>query len=123
MAKDHSPEFLSLVDDSKKRIKEITVDEVLARRRRGDPFHFVDVREDGEWQAGHAKGAVHLGRGVIERDIRKAIPDKGATIVLYCGGGFRSALAAENLQKMGYMDVLSMDGGWRDWLARGGETE
>ena len=123
MAKDHSPEFLSLVDDSKKRIKEITVDEVLARRRRGDPFHFVDVREDGEWQAGHAKGAVHLGRGVIERDIRKAIPDKGATIVLYCGGGFRSALAAENLQKMGYTDVLSMDGGWRDWLARGGETE
>jgi rhodanese-related sulfurtransferase len=121
MAKDHAPEFVALVDEAKQHVQEIAVDEVLARQRGGKAFHLVDVREDGEWAAGHAKGAEHLGRGVIERDIRKAIPDKAAPIVLYCGGGFRSALAAESIQKMGYTNVRSMAGGWSEWLARGGE--
>jgi rhodanese-related sulfurtransferase len=123
MAKDHSPEFVALVDAAKKVVTEITVDEVRARQKAGDRFHLVDVREDGEWSAGHAKGAEHLGRGVIERDIVKAIPDKAAPIVLYCGGGFRSALAAESVQKMGYTNVRSMAGGWSEWIARGGERE
>jgi rhodanese-related sulfurtransferase len=121
MAKDHSPEFVALVDDAKHHVQEISVDEVRARQQGGDALHLVDVREDGEWAEGHAKGAVHLGRGVIERDIRKAIPDKAAPIVLYCGGGFRSALAAESIQKMGYTNVRSMAGGWSEWIARGGE--
>ncbi|MEO6950297.1 MAG: rhodanese-like domain-containing protein [Polyangia bacterium] len=120
MAKTHSPEFLKLVDAAKQRITEITVDEVLARRTRGDAFHLLDVREDGEWHAGHATGAEHMGRGVIERDIEMVVPDKGTPIVLYCGGGFRSALAAESIQKMGYTNVRSMAGGWSEWLARGG---
>jgi len=123
MAKDHSPEYLALVDESKKHIKEISVDEVRARLQRGDRFRFIDVREDNEWQAAHAKGAEHLGRGIIERDIRKVVPDKATPMVLYCGGGFRSAMAAENLQKMGYTNVLSMAGGWSEWVARGGEKE
>jgi rhodanese-related sulfurtransferase len=123
MAKDHSPEFVQLVDDAKQRISEITVEEVLARRTAGDAFTLVDVREDREWDAGRAQGAVHLGRGVIERDIRKAVPDKASPLVLYCGGGFRSALAADNLQKMGYTKVRSLAGGWSAWLARGGPTE
>jgi rhodanese-related sulfurtransferase len=123
MAKDHAPEFVALVDAAKQHVKEISVDEVRARQQGGQPFRLVDVREDSEWAAGHAKGAEHLGRGVIERDIRKAIPEKDAAIVLYCGGGFRSALAAESIQKMGYTNVRSMAGGWSEWIARGGERE
>jgi rhodanese-related sulfurtransferase len=123
MAKQHAPEFVALVDAAKAHVKEITVDEVLARRRGNDALVLVDVREDGEWQAGHATGAMHLGRGVIERDIVGRLPDKASPIVLYCGGGFRSALAAESIQKMGYTNVRSMAGGWSAWLERGGPTE
>ena len=90
-----------------------------ARLERGDKFHLIDVREDGEWAKDHVAGASHLGKGVIERDIEEQIPDKAAAIVLYCGGGFRSALAADSLQKMGYTNVISMDGGIRDWRAKG----
>lgn len=116
---DHSPRFLALVEDTKKRVKEISIAEVRARIDRGDPIELVDVREDGEWAAGHIRGARHMGRGVIERDIEKTLPDPGAEIILYCGGGFRSALAADNLQKMGYSNVVSMDGGIRDWRNKG----
>lgn len=111
----HSPGFLKLVDAAKASIREITIDEVVAKQKRGDPFYFVDTREDTEWAAGRAKGAVHIGKGIIERDIEEKIPDKNADIVLYCGGGYRSALAAEALQKMGYARVSSMAGGIRGW--------
>jgi rhodanese-related sulfurtransferase len=111
----HSAAFEKLVDESKKNIREISIDEVVAKQNKGDQFHFVDVREDNEWLNGHAQGAIHIGRGVIERDIEKIIPDYGSEIVLYCGGGFRSALAAENIQKMGYTNVFSMAGGIRGW--------
>lgn len=120
---DHSPAFLALVNDAKTRIRETSVDEVLRRRQEERSFELVDVREDEEWQRGHIAGARHLGRGVLERDIEKAIPDKDREIVLYCGGGFRSALSADNLQRMGYRHVFSMSGGWKAWLAAGGETE
>ena len=120
---DHSPRFLALVEDTKKRVKEISIAEVRARIDRGDPIELVDVREDGEWAAGHIRGARHMGRGVIERDIEKTLPDPGAEIILYCGGGFRSALSADSLRQMGYTRVLSMAGGWREWLALGGPTE
>jgi len=116
----HSPGFLKLVRGAKKRIREISVARVRAKLRRGEPFRFVDVREDHEWAAGRAKGAEHLARGVLERDVEAAIPDRGAEIVLYCGGGFRSALSAANLQKMGYKRVYSMAGGIRAWKAAGG---
>src|SRR5581483_3097878 len=116
---DHSPGFLKLVDDAKTRVRETTVDEVRARQREGRRFHLVDVREDREWEAGRAAGAIHLGKGVIERDVEKALPDRAAEIVLYCGGGFRSALAGDALQKMGYSNVWSMAGGWKAWLAAG----
>jgi rhodanese-related sulfurtransferase len=119
MAARHSPQFLKLVEDAKKRVRETTVDDVKARLDSGDNFHLIDVREDGEWAKGHLPGAVHMGRGVIERDIEEKIPDRAAPLVLYCGGGFRSALAADNLQKMGYTNVLSMDGGFRDWREKG----
>lgn len=119
----HANGFLKLVADAKSRVKETTVDEVAARQKRGEKFILVDVREDGEWAAGRAKGAIHLGKGIIERDIEKAIPDHDAEIILYCGGGFRSALAGDNLLKMGYTNVISMDGGWRDWTAKGHPTE
>ena len=115
----HSPEFLKLVEDSRTRVHEVTIDDVLGKQRRQEPFEFVDVREDSEWAAGHAAGARHLGRGVIERDIETAIPDRGREIILYCGGGFRSALSADNLQKMGYRRVFSMAGGMRAWRERG----
>ncbi len=105
----HSPGFLAIVEDAKTRVREITVGEL------GEGHVLVDVREDNEWAAGHAAGAVHLGKGIIERDIETAIPDHDAKIVLYCGGGFRSALAADALQKMGYTNVLSLAGGWRAW--------
>jgi rhodanese-related sulfurtransferase len=122
MAK-HAVRFLKLVEDSKKRVKECTVSDVAPRVQKGDQFHLVDVREESEWNAGHLPGAIHLGKGVIERDIENAIPDTSAEIILYCGGGFRSALAAENLQKMGYTNVSSMDGGWRAWTGAGLPTE
>jgi rhodanese-related sulfurtransferase len=114
MAK-HSPGFLKIVDDAKSRIREVTIDDVKQKLDRGERFHLVDVREESEWAAGHLPGAEHLGKGVIERDIETAIPDTSAQIVLYCGGGFRSALAADNLRKMGYTNVASIDGGFRGW--------
>ena len=119
MAKQHSPAFLKLVQDAKTRVKECTVEDVKRRRDAGDKFLLVDVREESEWAAGHAAGAVHMSKGTIERDIETKVPDKGAPLVLYCGGGFRSALAADNLQKMGYTNVISMDGGWRAWTQAG----
>ena len=115
----HSPGFLELVNNAKRNIKQTTVDEVARRLERGERFHFVDTREDDEWRAGHARGAIHLGKGVIERDIETKIPNKDDEIILYCGGGYRSALAAEALQKMGYTHVVSMDGGIREWRAKG----
>ena len=119
MAAQHSPRFLKIVEDAKSRIREVTVDEVKARLDRGEQFHLVDVREDGEWARDHLPGAIHLGKGVLERDIEGRIPDTAAQIVLYCGGGFRSALAADNLRQMGYTNVASMDGGIRDWRQKG----
>lgn len=119
MAPHHSPAFLALVNDAKNRIQELTVQQVRQKQLQGDPFYFVDVREESEWQAGHAVGAMYLGKGIIERDIETAIPDKEAEIILYCGGGFRSALAADNLKKMGYQKVISMDGGMRGWREAG----
>jgi rhodanese-related sulfurtransferase len=115
MAHQHSPAFLKLVEDAKSRIRELTVDQVKAKLDRREKFTLVDVREDNEWAKDHVTGAIHLGKGIIERDADQRLPDKRAEIVLYCGGGFRSALAADNLQKMGYMNVYSMDGGIRGW--------
>jgi rhodanese-related sulfurtransferase len=115
MAHHHAAGFLSLVNEAKKRVKEENFRETKKRIDAGEKFILIDTREDTEWARGHIPGAVHLSKGVIERDIEKAVPDKGATIVLYCGGGFRSALAADNLQRMGYQNVISMDGGWRGW--------
>lgn len=119
MGKQHSPRFLQLVQDAKKQIRETTVDEVKARLDRDEKLCIVDVREESEWAKDHLPGAIHLGKGVIERDVEQRLPDAGAEIILYCGGGFRSALAADNLQKMGYRNVLSMDGGIRDWRGKG----
>src|SRR5437870_654864 len=115
MAHQHAPGFLKLVDEAKSRVKELSVEDVKAKLDRGEKFHLVDVREDSEWAVDHVKGAIHLGKGVIERDAEQRLPDKSAEIILYCGGGFRSALAADNLQKMDYTNVYSMDGGIRDW--------
>ena len=115
----HNPGFLKLIQEAKKHISECTIVEVKAKLDRGERFHFIDVREDNEFATDHAKGAVHLGRGILERDIETVIPDKHAEIVLYCGGGFRSALAADNLRKMGYTNVSSMDGGIRAWREAG----
>src|SRR5712692_1896648 len=109
--KHHSPAFLKLVEEAKARVRETNVPEVKQRLDRGDKFHLVDVREESEWARGRLPGAMHLSKGIIERAIETAIPDHAAPIVLYCGGGYRSALAADNLQKMGYTNVLSMDGG------------
>lgn len=119
----HSPGFLKLVEDVKKHVRETDIPTVMARMKKGETLILIDVREDNEWEKGRIKGAKHLGRGVIERDIETLFPDKGAELVLYCGGGFRSALAADNLQKMGYTNVISMDGGWRGWTEAGGPTE
>src|SRR5580704_5470210 len=115
----HTPGFLKLVQDAKSRVKETDFQTVKQRMEAREKFILVDVREDSEWARGHLPGAIHLGKGVIERDVEKTIPDKDATVVLYCGGGFRSALAADNLQKMGYHNVISMDGGWRGWSEAG----
>jgi rhodanese-related sulfurtransferase len=117
----HSAEFESLVADAKGRIREVSVAEALDRVDAGAMM--VDVREDSEWQFGHAANAVHLGRGVIERDIVQAFPDKSAELILYCGGGYRSALAADNLQKMGYTNVFSMAGGWKAWKDAAAPTD
>lgn len=118
-AKHHSPGFLAIVHDAKKRIREIDIEEYKRRRESGEAGQLVDVREDHEWQLAHAAGALHLGKGVIERDIETAFPDKSTKLVLYCGGGYRSALATDNLQKMGYKNVISLDGGWRAIEASG----
>ena len=119
MSKQHAPGFLKVVQDAKTRVRECTADDVKRRLDAGERFVLVDVREQSEYAAGHLPGAVHLGKGVIERDIEKTIPDPATPLVLYCGGGFRSALAADNIQKMGYANVISMDGGWRDWTGKG----
>jgi len=115
----HNPGFVKLVEDARRRIRECTVGDVKMKLDRGERFHFIDVREDNEFAVDHAKGALHLGRGILERDIETVIPDKHAVIVLYCGGGYRSALAAENVMKMGYANVASMDGGIRAWREAG----
>jgi len=115
----HKPGFLALVADAKTRVKEIDVTQYRALVDAKAPHVLVDVREDNEWNAGHAKGAIHLGKGVIERDIETVVPDPATSLVLYCGGGYRSALAADALQKMGYSRVVSLDGGWRDYEASG----
>src|SRR5215212_2523666 len=117
----HSEEFLALAEDARARVREISVAET--RSRMNDGATLIDVREDGEWNEAHAEGAIHLGRGVIERDIVHQIPDKNTELILYCGGGFRSALTADNLQKMGYKNVFSMDGGWKAWKESGAPTE
>ena len=111
--KHHNPGFLALVAEAKSRVKEIDIEEYRRMAISGEEFLTVDVREESEWAAGHAAGAIHLGKGTVERDIETAIPDKSAALVLYCGGGFRSALAADAIQKMGYSNVLSLDGGWK----------
>jgi rhodanese-related sulfurtransferase len=118
----HSSEFLRLVDDAKSRVREIGVDDTRRKLERGQA-RVIDVREDNEWAAGHVAGAEHMGRGVIERDIIERIPEKNTEMVLYCGGGFRSALSADNLQKMGYTNVYSMAGGWRAWKEAGAPVE
>ena len=119
MAHQHSPRFLKIVQDAKTRVCEVTIDQVKAKLDRGDRFHLVDVREESEFAKDHLPGAIHLGKGVIERDVEASVPDLNTPMVLYCGGGFRSALAADNLQKMGYTSVFSMDGGIRAWRERG----
>ena len=119
MAHQHPPRFLKIVDDARQRVHEVSVDEVKQRLDRGQKFLLVDVREDSEWDKDHLPGAVHLGKGIIERDIEERVPELNASMVLYCGGGYRSALAADNLQKMGYTNVLSMDGGIRGWREKG----
>jgi rhodanese-related sulfurtransferase len=115
----HNPGFLKLVEQAKQRVLECSVVEVKARLDRGEPFHFLDIREDHEFAKDHAQGARHLGKGIIERDIETMVPDKEDAIVLYCGGGFRSALAADALQQMGYQNVRSMEGGIRAWREAG----
>ena len=119
MAHQHSPRFLKIVEDTRKRIHEVTIDEVKAKLDRKEKFLLIDVREESEYEADHLPGSVHLGKGIIERDVEDRVPDQDTPIVLYCGGGFRSALAADNLQKMGYTHVLSMDGGIRGWRKKG----
>jgi rhodanese-related sulfurtransferase len=115
----HTPGFLKIVDDARSRVSELTIDDVRAMQDRGETFILVDVREDHEWAAGRIPGAVHLGKGIIERDAETRFPDPATPLVLYCGGGFRSALAADNLQKMGFTNVKSMDGGFRGWKEKG----
>ena len=123
MAKQHSPGFLKIAHEAKARVAECTVEDVAKRRAAGEAFTLIDVREESEYAAGHAAGAVHVGKGVIERDIEVKVPDPAAPVVLYCGGGFRSALAADTLQQMGYTNVISMDGGYTAWAAKGQPVE
>jgi rhodanese-related sulfurtransferase len=119
----HSPGFLRIVDDAKERVREVSVSETRERLAANPRAWLIDVREDREWLAGHVRGARHLGKGIIERDIEAAVPDKDTEIILYCGGGFRSALAGDVLQTMGYSNVRSMAGGWREWVAAGAPVE
>ncbi|MGA9981243.1 MAG: rhodanese-like domain-containing protein [Candidatus Sulfotelmatobacter sp.] len=119
MAHQHPPRFLKIVDDAKTRVRETTVGEIKARMDRGEKFLLVDVREESEFAKDHLPGAIHLGKGIIERDIEARVPALDTEMVLYCGGGFRSALAADNLQKMGYANAISMDGGIRGWRENG----
>ena len=123
MHKHHSPRFLALVQDAKQRVPETNVAELKKRLDAGEKFHLVDVREESEWAAGHIPGAVHLSKGIIERDIEARIPDLEAEILLYCGGGYRSALVADNLRRMGYRRAISVDGGWRGWVEAGYSTK
>jgi rhodanese-related sulfurtransferase len=115
----HSPRFLNIVNDAKKRVREVSVDDVKTKMERGEKFVLVDVREESEFAKDHLPGAIAMGKGIIERDIEAKAPDLSTPLVLYCGGGFRSALAADNLQKMGYKNVASMDGGIREWREKG----
>jgi rhodanese-related sulfurtransferase len=119
MTHQHSPRFLQIVEDARKRVREVTIDQVKAKQDRGEKFLLIDVREESEFAKDHLPGAVHLGKGIIERDVEDRVPDLKTPMVLYCGGGYRSALAADNLQKMGYTNVLSMDGGIRGWREKG----
>jgi rhodanese-related sulfurtransferase len=119
MAHQHSPRFLKIVEETRKRIREVSIDEVKKKLDRKEKFLLIDVREESEYATDHLPGAVHLGKGIIERDVEARVPDQDTPMVLYCGGGFRSALAADNLQKMGYTQVLSMDGGIRGWREKG----
>jgi len=119
MAPQHSPRFLKIVENAKQRIREVSVDDVKTKIDRAEKFVLVDVREESEWAKDHLPGAIHLGKGVIERDVEQRVSDLNAPVVLYCGGGYRSALAADNLQQMGYRNVLSMDGGIREWREKG----
>ena len=116
----HSPGFLALVNAAKSRVQQCEAADVVARVQAGEKLNLVDVREESEFHAGHIAGAIHLGKGIVERDIEKCISDQNTEIILYCGGGFRSALAADALMQMGYRDVWSMDGGWRGWKAAAG---
>jgi rhodanese-related sulfurtransferase len=118
-AKHHSPGFLALVNDAKTRVREIDIDELRRMRESGESFVLVDTREDHEWNAAHAQGSIHLSKGIIERDVETRVPEKDARMVLYCGGGYRSALAADNLQRMGYANVFSLAGGWRVYCESG----
>lgn len=118
-AKKHNQAFLDIVNDAKSRVRQVNIDQYQQMKRAGEDHVLVDVREESEWAAGHAAGAMHLSKGVIERDIETKIPDRDKTLVLYCGGGFRSALAADNLQKMGYKNAISLDGGWRAYSGSG----
>ena len=120
---DHTPGFLAIVNDAKTRIRETTVQEVQQRFQRGLDFVFIDTREEHEWNEAHASGAIFLSKGIIEREIERVVPDKSKEIVLYCGGGFRSALAGDNLRKMGYVNVHSMAGGWKAWKAANAKFE
>lgn len=119
MAHQHSQRFLQIVDDARTRVKELTVDDVKAKQDRGEKFLLVDVREESEFARDHLPGSIHLGKGIIERDVEERVPDLNAPLILYCGGGYRSPLAADNLQKMGYKNVFSMDGGIRGWREKG----
>jgi len=119
----HSNGFLKLAEDAKSRVREVTVEQARERLKANPQARLIDVREDHEWQAAHAKGATHMGRGIIERDIEQQVPDKDAELILYCGGGYRSALASDNLQRMGYRNVYSMAGGWKAWQEAGEPVE
>jgi rhodanese-related sulfurtransferase len=119
----HSEGFLKVVDDAKSRVREVSVAETQARMKENSGAKLIDVREDNEWEAAHAAGAIHLGKGIIERDIETTVPDKDTELILYCGGGYRSALAADVLQRMGYTNVFSMAGGWKAWKDSGAKIE
>lgn len=119
MAHQHAPRFLQIVNDAKSRVRELTIDDVKAKLDKEEDFVLIDVREDNEWEKDHLPNAIHMGRGIIERDVETRVPKLDTPMILYCGGGFRSALAADNLQKMGYTNVISMDGGIREWREKG----